>query len=227
MLAGAHTAGLRFYTCRPYWVLNSQSEYQERREVAVLAVIDKKAPVQEQNWSQSEGHSPQPPHKKRLSAASFILTFLIMGLFWVVFSGKFDLFHIALGIASCLIVAALSADLLFPEEIKPDLILCWLRFAGYIPWLMYQIFRANLHVLYLTFHPRMMDLIDPKIIEFNTKLKSDVSRTTFANSITLTPGTITVSVSVLGKLAVHCIDEKSGRDLPGDMESRIARVFEE
>ena len=192
-----------------------------------MAVIEENTPVQQQDGPQPEGHSPQIPPRKRLTAASFILTFLIMGLFWVVFSGKFDLFHIALGIASCLIVSTLSADLLFPEKIKPGLILCWLRFAGYIPWLMYQIFRANLHVLYLTFHPRMMALIDPKIIEFNTKLKNDVSRTTFANSITLTPGTITVSVSVLGKIAVHCIDEKSGRDLPGEMESRIAKVFEE
>lgn len=150
-----------------------------------------------------------------------------MGFFWVVFSGRFDLFHILLGVASCLIVATLSADLLWPSEIKPDLFFFWLWFAGYIPWLMYQIFRANLHVLYLTFHPRMMELIDPKIIEFNTKLSSDVARTTFANSITLTPGTITVSVSVLGKFSVHCIDERSGRDLPGEMESRIAKVFKE
>jgi multicomponent Na+:H+ antiporter subunit E len=150
-----------------------------------------------------------------------------MAFFWVVFSGKFDLFHILLGIASCLIVSALSSDLLFPSKIKADLFICGLRFAGYIPWLLYQIFRANLRVLYLTFHPRMMELINPKIIEFDSRLKSDMSRTTFANSITLTPGTITVSVGVFGYFAVHCIDDKSGQDLPGEMEARIAKVFEE
>ena len=47
-------------------------------------------------------------------------------------------------------------------------------------------------LLYLTFHPRMMELIDPRIIEFDSRLTSDLARTTFANSITLTPGTITV-----------------------------------
>ncbi|MFC1882466.1 Na+/H+ antiporter subunit E [Thermodesulfobacteriota bacterium] len=192
-----------------------------------MAVVEKKSSVQDQHHNQSANRPAPKPTQKRLAAAPFLLTFLITGFFWAVFSGKFDLFHIALGIGSCLIVAALSADLLFPSKIKPGLVLCWLRFAGYIPWLMYQIFRANLYVLYLTFHPRMLELIDPKIIEFNTKLKSDVSRTTFANSITLTPGTITVSVSVLGKLTVHCIDEKSGRDLPGEMESRIVKVFDE
>jgi multicomponent Na+:H+ antiporter subunit E len=194
---------------------------------AVLTVDQKQPSGEDQHRKQSEKHPAHKPAVKRFAAAPFILTFCIMGFFWVVFSGRFDLFHIILGIGSCLIVAALSADLLFPSKVKPNLINFWLRFVGYIPWLMYQIFKANLHVLYLTFHPRMLELIEPKIIEFNTTLTSDVSRTTFANSITLTPGTITVSVSVLGKLTVHCIDEKSGRDLPGEMELRIAKVFEE
>jgi multicomponent Na+:H+ antiporter subunit E len=150
-----------------------------------------------------------------------------MAGFWVIFSGKFDAFHLSLGGVACLIVAALSCDLLFPSGVTPQLPATWLRFAGYIPWLLYQIFLANLHVLYLTFHPRMMELIDPHIIEFNSRLKSDISRTTFANSITLTPGTITINVSVMGLFAVHCIDRPSGEPLPGEMEEKIAAVFKE
>ncbi len=73
----------------------------------------------------------------------------------------------------------------------------------------------------------MKDLINPKIIKFDSRLKSDVSLTTFANSITLTPGTITVHAGVMGKFAVHCIDDKSGKDLPGEMEIKIAKVFDE
>ena len=65
---------------------------------------------------------------------------------------------------------------------------------------------------FLAFHPRMMELIDPHIIEFNSKLTSDISRTTFANSITLTPGTITVNVTALGKFSVHCIDTEPGNN---------------
>ncbi len=101
------------------------------------------------------------------------------------------------------------------------------RFFLYIPWLLYQVFLANIHVLYLTLHPRMRDLIDPQIITFESRLKKDIARTTFANSITLTPGTITVNVNIFGKFAVHCIDKKSGEPLPGEMENRIARVFDE
>jgi multicomponent Na+:H+ antiporter subunit E len=185
--------------------------------------------------SNKPGHHPHQDLKKQLSvdlrsrrfsAASFVLTFFIMALFWVLFSGKFDLFHICLGFASCLIVAALNHRILFISKIRPNLIVCWLRFAGYIPWLLYQIFLANLHVLYLTFHPKMHDLIDPKIIQFSSILKNDVPRTTFANSITLTPGTIAVHVSIMGKFSVHCIDDQSGAALPGEMEKRIAKVFE-
>lgn len=165
----------------------------------------------------------QPP--RRSAASSFILTFFIMALFWVLFSGKFDLFHISLGIASSLIVSALNHRFLFTSGIRLQLFIHWVRFIGYIPWLFYQIFLANLHVLYLVFHPRMLELIDPKIIQFDSRLKEDVPRTTFANSITLTPGTITVHVSVLGKFSVHCIDDKSGESLPGAMEERIDKVF--
>ena len=102
-----------------------------------------------------------------------------------------------------------------------------MRFVGYIPWLLYQILLANIHVFYLTFHPRMMELIDPQIIIFESRLKSDIARTTFANSVTLTPGTITVNVTTRGKFAVHCINEKSGQPLPGVMEAKIAKVFKE
>jgi len=159
--------------------------------------------------------------------ASLLLTFFILLFFWVLFSGKFDRFHIILGVFACLLVSALSHDLLFPKGVKPGVFLCWVRFVGYIPWMLYQVFLANLHVLYLTFHPRMMEMINPKVIEFDSTLNNDISRTTMANSITLTPGTITVNVSVLGKFMVHCLDDPSGQSLPGEMETRIKNVFKD
>ncbi len=166
------------------------------------------------------------PRKKSTLAPSF-LTFIIMACFWLMFSGRFDIFHLLLGLVSCLIVSAISSRLLFPKGLPSGLFKCWFKFAGYLPWLFNQIFIANLHVLYLTFHPRMMDLINPKIIQFDSRLKSDVSRATFANSITLTPGTITVHADIMGRFAVHCIDDKSGQSLPGDMEKKVAKVFDE
>ena len=158
-------------------------------------------------------------------AIPFILTFILLIGFWLLFSGKFDLFHVSMGIGSSLLVSALSADLLFPSPVRSKDIFLVFRFILYVPWLIYQIFLSSIHVLYLTLHPKMLDMIDPHIIEFDSRLTSEISRTTFANSITLTPGTITVNVNVFGKFAVHCIDVKSGESLPGDMEKRVAAIF--
>jgi len=172
-----------------------------------------------------ENASDIPPQKK--FGASFFVTFIILFVIWLLLSGKFDLFHICLGIISCALVSFFSSDLLFPSLKLKGLPIIWLRFIKYIPWLLYQIFLANIHVLYLTFHPRMMELIDPRIIKFKSKLKSDMSLVTFANSITLTPGTITVYVSIDGNFKVHAIDKASGDPLPGEMEEQIGKVFGE
>ncbi len=163
---------------------------------------------------------------KRLSP-TFILTFFILFFIWTLLSGKFDLFHLSLGVVSCLIVTIISRDLIFSSPEIRKIPTLWFRFIQYIPWLLYQVFLSNIHVLYLVFHPRMMDLIDPRIIQFKSKLKSDISLVTFANSITLTPGTITVYVSVYGDFQVHVIDKLSGQSLPGEMEVRVRKVFGE
>lgn len=164
--------------------------------------------------------------RSRPSLLAHCLTFMIMMITWVILSGKFDAFHLSLGVISCALVAYLSTDLLL-GELGRHFLGTWARFVCYVPWLLYQIFLCNLHLLRLSFHPRMLDLIDPQIVKFRTKLRSDLARVTFANSITLTPGTITIYVSVHGDFSVHAIDNPSAEGLPGDMETRIARVFGE
>ena len=159
---------------------------------------------------------------------SFLFVFPTMLALWVVLSGRFDAFHLTLGVISCALVAFFSGDLFFPHPPQPrQTFILWLRFPLYVPWLMYQIFLANLHVLYLTFHPRMHQLIDPHIIPFRSSLKSEMALVAFANSITLTPGTITVRCSPDGDFAVHAIDRPSGDALPGEMERRLAHTFGE
>jgi len=170
--------------------------------------------------------SPVPTRRPK-RFVPFLLTFLIMFALWIPLSGKFDLFHLSLGIISCALVAYLSADLLFESTQKKGLLETWIRFVCYLPWLLYQIWLCNLHLLKLAFHPRMLDLIDPQVVKFRSKLKGDLARVTFANSITLTPGTITISVSIDGDFSVHAIDKQSAEGLPGEMEARIARVFGE
>ncbi|MFH1757459.1 MAG: Na+/H+ antiporter subunit E [Pseudomonadota bacterium] len=98
-----------------------------------------------------------------------------------------------------------------------------MQFFLYLPWLFTEIFLANLHVAYLVLHPRMP--IRPQIIRFRTRLESDFALVTLANSIPLTPGTITLDIQD-GSFFVHVLSQKGVEDLQrGRMEARVARVF--
>lgn len=161
--------------------------------------------------------------KQSTSPFGFWGAFLILFIFWLLLSGHYDYFHISLGIICTALVSYISHDLLLsdiPE--KKSLRVLW-RFILYIPWLVYQIILANLHVAYLVLNPKMP--IDPKIIHFKTDLKTNLSQVSLGNSITLTPGTITVDIRE-GEYYVHAVSKKVADDLlSGDMQDRIARIF--
>jgi multicomponent Na+:H+ antiporter subunit E len=158
---------------------------------------------------------------------SYVLTFLICFATWIVLSGRLDFFHLTLGVVACAIVARLSSTILISRKGIGNLPRQWFRFICYVPWLLYQVFLANLHVMALAFNPNLIKVIDPKIIRFKSTLKRPMSLFIFANSITLTPGTITVFVSITGEFTVHVIDEHSGLSLPGEMEAKVAELMGE
>jgi multicomponent Na+:H+ antiporter subunit E len=169
-----------------------------------------------------------PRRRSRPRFTHFLLTFVLMAIVWIIFSGMFDPFHLTLGAISCGLVAYFSSDLIFGEQSSlANFFVCSFRFLGYVPWLLVQIVKSNFWLMYLVFHPRMNEMLDPQVIEFKSGLTGTMSRLTLANSITLTPGTITVYVNVAGDFTVHAIDKHSAAGLPGEMERRIARVFGE
>lgn len=154
----------------------------------------------------------------------YAVVFFLLFTNWVIWSGMFDAFHLSLGVISCAVVTFTTHDLLFKEgRVSGKHLREAIRFIQYIPWLIYQIVMANLHVARLALSPRMP--IDPELIKFKSSLKSELSRVTFANSITLTPGTITADI-VDGEYYVHALSKKTADDLmTGDMEKRVAHVF--
>ncbi|MCP4196121.1 MAG: Na+/H+ antiporter subunit E [Proteobacteria bacterium] len=160
--------------------------------------------------------------KPRQSFGSWLLVFFVLFGFWVIFSGMLDVFHISLGAICAALVAYFSGDLMLRDpEGQNRLIKSW-RFALYLPWLIYQVVIANVHVAKLVLNP---EKIHPQVIRFKTKLKSDFSMVTLANSITLTPGTITMDI-IDGEFIVHALSEKVAVDLlSGDMENRVAHIF--
>ena len=157
---------------------------------------------------------------------AFFTTFFILYAFWIFMSGQLDWWHLSWGVLSCIVVATLSHDLLFKNFKPKNQIKEAARFCAYIPWLLYQIIRANIYIVYLALHPKMPQLIDPHIIKFKTRLKKDLARVTFANSITLTPGTITVLIKD-DHFFVHAITKGAAKALPGAMERRITRIYRE
>ncbi len=151
-------------------------------------------------------------------------TFTLLLIFWVIMSGMFDAFHFSLGIICCLLVTHFSTSLLFPERSKS-----WLkRIFGvtlYAPWLFKEIIVANLQLTYIILHPRMLDKIDPHLFRFKTSLKRSTSKVALAQSITLTPGTITVNVYD-DEFTVYALTKATADALPGEMEQRVARALE-
>ena len=165
-----------------------------------------------------------------------VVTFCAMFIFWVLLSawiihpeypGHFGLLHITEGIICALIVTVISHELLIPRR-GEKVLLKALRLVPYIGWELWQIVLANFDVVYRVLHPKMP--IDPRIIEFETTLRSDFSLTTLANSITLTPGTITILVDPeKGKFVVHAIAKKPADALLVDktMPRKVAHVYME
>ena len=156
---------------------------------------------------------------------NFVGTALILFAFWALLSGKFDAFHLTLGAICSIIVAYFFHDLLFANVRVGDIHTVAWRFINYIPWLLKQIVLANIHVASVVLRLRMP--INPQILTFKTKLETDISSVTLANSITLTPGTITIDIRE-GVFYVHALSQKVADDLnAGEMEDRVAHIFME
>ena len=154
-----------------------------------------------------------------------IATFLIMAAIWVVLSGMFDPFHLTLGVICCGLVAHFSHGLLFWGGDAKSWSRGFVHWILYIPSLFWEIILANIHVIRLVVHPRMLEIIDPQVIHFRTILKRPISKVTLAQSITLTPGTITVDIRD-DEFTVHALDRTVAEGCPGAMEERIRKALE-
>ena len=148
-----------------------------------------------------------------------VLIFLLLMSTWVIFSGQFDAMHLTLGVLSSAFVTAISADLLFARRSTgiATRIAEGIKLSIYLGWLLWQVVLANMHLLRLSLLPGGMKDVEPAIVKYRTALKSDFARYLLANSITLTPGTITTGVEGQD-YEIHAL---SAADLETDEESRM------
>ena len=131
--------------------------------------------------------------------------FLLFFLVWLIFNGNVTLEIVIFGLVIAAVMFAFICKFM-RHSIHKEIIYmkksgCFFR---YILILIREIFKANMAVIHLILTDR--EEVEPVMISFHTDLKTDMAKAILANSITLTPGTITVSLEG-DELVVHCLDK--------------------
>lgn len=150
----------------------------------------------------------------------FLLSLLLF-VFWTILAASLALNEIVLGAVFSAVAAVLSLAFLartLDPRITPAVLV---RFPFFAVALVWQIIKANIDVALIILNPRLP--INPRIVEYRTFLPDDLPRTVFSDSITLTPGTVTVELEG-DTLHVHCLAEYHQEGLPG-LERMVAWLF--
>ena len=139
--------------------------------------------------------------------------------FWVLASGHLDnRLLLGLGAGSCVFVTWLSVRMKIVDgESLPFHLLPRLLF--YLPWLIKEILLANLDVVLRILGIRP---VNPRLIELPASQKTTVGQVTYANSITLTPGTVSIRIRDR-VILVHALSRQGADSLEsGEMDRRVS-----
>ncbi len=142
-----------------------------------------------------------------------------LGFTWLLWSGHSEPLLLALGAVSVVIATLLARRMdLIDEESEPYHL--GLRPLLYAPWLLWEIAKANLHVARVILTPSLP--IRPRLLRIRGRQETDLGLVIFANSITLTPGTVTLDVRDQ-TLLVHALTRDSAEGLlDGRINDRVA-----
>ncbi|HHO57336.1 MAG TPA: cation:proton antiporter [Thermoplasmatales archaeon] len=150
--------------------------------------------------------------------ASTVVCFVLWLL--LTFNGKaWGTDEIIAGIIFSIIGGAITAKLV-EKDYKPMSALRWLMLIAYLPRFFYEMAKANFDVAYRVITGK----INPGIVKLKPDLKNNLSVTILANSITLTPGTLTVDVDEEKNLYIHWINVKDKFFEEGDEKCRCRYV---
>ena len=162
---------------------------------------------------------------------SRVILFIFGFLVWMGLSWPPDIQHALIGVIVAVFIAYMTGDMFVtrPHVFKHPQRYFW--FLYYIPVFLWECFKANIDVAYRVIHPLVP--IKPGIVKVKTKLKTDTALTFLANSITLTPGTLTVDIDKeKGTLYIHWIDvtnqdiDKATEIIVKKFERILERIFE-
>lgn len=141
-------------------------------------------------------------------AVHLVSMFILLFVFWMILSGRSETKFIVYGVLTAAVTSWITYPLLlinnkdktkkyFVFGVNP------IKLIAYFGWLMWQLFLANMDVLLATTSQEMA--IDPKIVRFYYRNDNPMAIVMLANSITLTPGTVTINVEDDGLFEIHCL----------------------
>jgi multicomponent Na+:H+ antiporter subunit E len=141
--------------------------------------------------------------------------------FWLLLSGMFTPFLLTAGIGCSVTVALLAMRMELadreghPVHLAPAALAYW-------PWLVKEIVVSGWQVTRIILHPRLP--VSPALVRFRPSQQTAVGLVTHANSITLTPGTITVEAAH-DEFLVHALTLEAAQSLAGsEMDRRVRRL---
>ena len=148
-----------------------------------------------------------------------ISLFFVLSCFWLLLSGIFKPFLLISGFILTLFVVLFARRIELIDHEGHPIHNAFKAVFVYWPWLLKEIVKSALLVSKIIINPKLP--ISPSILHVKASQKTDLGRTIFANSITLTPGTISVEVET-DKIEVHALTENGGRELEeGSMNQRV------
>lgn len=154
---------------------------------------------------------------KRVARSLVILGWL--GVAWLIWSGRLDPLLLVLGALSCLAVLWIAVRMaVVDDEAEPYHLVA--RALAYLPWLLWQIAVANVHIALVILSPKLR--IQPQLVRVRATQQTDLGNAIFANSITLTPGTVSLDVRER-TILVHALTDQSRDGLvSGEMDARVS-----
>lgn len=169
--------------------------------------------------------------KTRFSFKYFLTLFVVTTALWFILSEIFEAKFIVYGLLSALVISALTYPVLFAEGAKtgrPYFLMQVhpIRFAVYFLWLVKEIIKSAVSVSGNIL--RGNGSLQSQIVYFRADYDNPAARTLLANSITLTPGTVTIDIFDDGTFSVHALADSYAKGLlDGTMQRKVAGVFGE
>lgn len=150
-----------------------------------------------------------------------ISLFLALAAFWLINSGHYTLLILSLGLISIVLVVFV-AHRMDKADHEAEPLLIPLRIPGYHLWLIKEIILANISVVKHIWLGN--ETISPVLTTIKANQKSDMGKVIYANSITLTPGTVAVDLEG-DQIKVHALLRENIEELKaGEMDRRVCRL---